>query len=244
MLNALRSLDGCTPAASSASRYARCCRVTTNLLDAVPAEPGGAGSGVMSGSSPGEADVLLRSFGSATLDIRPSVAAQPDSIVAANATVTAVEHRVARLAVGCTPPRYRLANAAPVRRRCGLLTRRAHLRRLLDGRGQVAGHRGQLRSPRGPSVIPASWEVEVPVVAADRPILLVEQPVGALRLVGVADHRGRVASRQRLRAEHPDPGVVVGEQRRMHPGVVPLPAAQLGQAPHVAGVDAAEAHQA
>jgi len=79
----------------------------------------------------------------------------------------------------------------------------------------------------------------VAVAPADRAVVLVERAIAALRLVTVADHRRYVGAGRGRRAEDPQPGVVVHQQLCVHVRIVPLPAAQLWQTPHVPGVDAA-----
>src|SRR5579884_3013774 len=96
---------------------------------------------------------------------------------------------------GCwTPSRYRLAAPAPGA---------AVLQVLADGADDVAGHRGQLRAPRPPAVVPAGREFEVPVVSAGVAVLLVEHPAVAHRLVGLPDHGGLVAARPGGRSVDP-----------------------------------------
>src|ERR1700754_2573861 len=98
MRNAIRSLDGFTPAALSASRYARCCPVTTIAL----ASPFGCdGAGTLS-------DVDMP-----TVAITSSATEHPVSNAAEDATRNEVaDHRdrfampVGRRSVCCTPPRY------------------------------------------------------------------------------------------------------------------------------------------
>src|SRR5262249_34008040 len=115
---------------------------------------------------------------------------------------------------------------------------------LPDPGGKVTRHGRQLRRPRRPAVITACREIEVGVEAADLSILRVEIPVGALGDCCVADHRGRVTGAAGLRAEDPQPGVVVSQQRSVLVGGMPLPPAQLRGAPHSVAVDAAELLQA
>src|ERR1700730_11358824 len=68
--------------------------------------------------------------------------------------------------------------------------------------------------------------------------------VAALSLVAVADHGCGITAPKGAGAEHPDPGVVLHQQGGVNVGVVPLPPAQLGQAPYVAGIDATPLHHA
>src|ERR1700730_5041584 len=75
-------------------------------------------------------------------------------------------------------------------------------------------------------------------------IMVIEATVAALRLVTIAQHRRRVAAHECARAENPQPSVVVYQELYVNVGVVPLPPAQLGSPPHVAGVDATELNNA
>src|SRR6185437_7182227 len=61
---------------------------------------------------------------------------------------------------------------------------RPSVAKLPDGAGDVAGHGAQFGAPRSPAVVSAAREVEVAVVPADTPILLVERQAAAHRLIG------------------------------------------------------------
>src|SRR5882757_3392342 len=81
-------------------------------------------------------------------------------------------------------------------------------------------------------------------MATHASIMVVKATVAALRLVAIAQHRRRIAAHERGRAENPQPSVVVYQELYVNVGVVPLPPAQLGSPPHVAGIDATELHHA